>query len=133
MKQSKNEKIEEWRGLGLATDEQRYGWWQGRCGIAGVGRRSEGSGSGQSGRAQSGSVQSESANGNMLDSGMAQQQLQDLTQDLGHMESPREDGQFSMEGGWQPVGVEFSVPALVPGEDVIAAPLEIQGQWRKYF
>jgi len=126
MKQSKNEKIEEWRGLGLASDEQRYGWWQGRCGIAGVGSQREGSGSAQGG----------SANENVVDSGMgngAQQQLQDLTQDLAQMESPREDGHFSMEGGWQPAGIEFSVPALASGAEVMAAPLETEGQWRKYF
>jgi hypothetical protein len=144
MKQSKNEKIEEWRGKGLATDEQRYGWWRGRCGIAGGEQREEsrsasasasasgsGSGSGNGGGNVNGFENVNGVEGGMRNDGP---QLQELAQDIAQIESPRTDGQFSVEAGWQPVGVGFSVPPpLASGEEVMAAPLRTEGQWRKYF
>ena len=102
--------------MGLATNEQRYGWWKIRCGIAGVGQ----------------SAISGSSDGDNIGSGGAsnEQQLQDLTRDMMQLDSPEGDRQLLTDGTWQqPVEPEFTVPTLAPAE----APAEIEGQWHKYF
>lgn len=115
-RQSKTDKIKEWKNLPLATDEQRFAWWQRTCGMVGTLGCADGM------VPKAGSGLGETAPG-------AAQEPRDVVQLVSRNDTAAAGGCEAVDGDW-----EIPVSALEGRvADSVALDAATQQRWHKYF